>query len=177
MLFRNTNTQFGLITILFHWIMAIIIIGMIILGLYMVDLPFSPAKLKYFGWHKEFGLLILGLVIVRLCWRVINTRPELNLPAWEKNAALTVHWAFYAFMIIMPITGWIITSAAGVAPSFFGLFVLPNLVAPNEDIRKLFGVIHEWLAYGLIATIVLHVLAALKHQFIDHDNILRRMFP
>lgn len=177
MRFRNTNTRFGLVAISLHWIMAIIIIGLLILGLYMVDLPFSPRKLKFYGWHKEFGLLILGLVIVRLSWRLINTAPSLSPPWWEKMAAQTVHWAFYIFMFAMPITGWLVTSAAGLAPSFFGLFVLPTLIAPNKELVKLFANIHGWLAYGLIATIVLHICAALKHQFINKDDIVRRMLP
>lgn len=172
---KNTETNYGLIAILFHWIMAILIIGMLALGLYMSDLPRSLEKLKLYGWHKETGLLILFLVILRLMWRIINITPRLDMPLWEKIAARVVHWAFYGFMIAMPITGWLLTSAAGLAPSFFGLFVMPTLIAPDKDLMQLFAEIHEWLAFSLIALIVLHVLAALKHFFIDKDNILQRM--
>lgn len=176
MIFRNTERQFGLVAIIFHWLMAVIIIGLLALGLYMTSLPNSLEKLKLYGWHKEFGLLVLMLAVLRLAWRFSNMTPLLSgLPAWERISARTVHWLFYGFMFAQPITGWLITSAAGVPPSFFGLFVLPGLVAPDKDLRRLFDHMHEWLAYGLIAVIILHVCAALKHHFYDRDEILRRM--
>lgn len=171
----NTETRYGLVSIILHWLIAIIIIALIALGLYMVDLPISLQKLILYGWHKEFGILVLLLACARMMWRVANITPLLNLPLWEEIAARAVHWAFYVFMFAMPITGWIISSAAGLPVSFFGLFVLPDLVGPNNDVMKLFQEIHEWLGYALIATIVLHVCAALKHHFINKDDILRRI--
>ena len=175
MIIRNTRYHFGLISILLHWIMAILLIGLLVLGIYMVNLPISLQKLKMYGWHKEYGLLALALVIVRILWRWINITPELSLPLLEKFAARSVHYTFYVLMVALPVTGWIITSAAGLPASFFGLFVLPTLVAPNEETRILFQEIHRWVGYGLIAIIVLHVSAALKHHFINKDDILRRM--
>jgi len=172
----NTENQYGIVAILLHWGMAIILIGMVALGLYMTALPVSLLKLKLYGWHKEFGVLVLILVMLRIVWRIANITPSLtSLPWWESLAARSVHWAFYGFMLALPITGWLMTSAAGLAPSFFGLFVLPNLIAPNESHRLLFAEIHQWLAYGLIATFCAHVGAALKHEFIDKDEIMRRM--
>jgi cytochrome b561 len=176
MLLRNTINRYGLIAIFFHWLMAILLIGLLILGLYMTGLPISLQKLKLYGWHKEYGLLALWLAILRLAWRFINTTPYLDLPLWERLAARAVHWSFYAFMFLMPITGWLITSAAGLPASFFGLFVLPDLVSPNEQLRLLFQDIHRWLGYALIVFICMHTSAALKHHFIDKDDILRRMF-
>ncbi|OGT53172.1 MAG: cytochrome B [Gammaproteobacteria bacterium RIFCSPHIGHO2_12_FULL_42_13] len=175
MLIKNSADQYGIIAIFLHWLMAILIIGLLALGLYMVPLPISHAKLKLYGWHKEYGLLALGLVALRLIWRLLNITPRLTLPFLEKLAARTVHWAFYVFMFAMPISGWLITSAAGLPASFFGLFVLPNLVSPNEESRMLFEEIHQWLGYGLIVTILLHASAALKHHFVNKDDILRRM--
>lgn len=172
---KNSENHFGLIAILLHWIMAVLIIGLLTVGLYMVSMPISLEKLKYYGWHKEFGLLVLALAIVRLSWRIINVTPNLSLPWYEKLAARLVHWAFYVFLFAMPISGWLVTSAAGLAPSFFGLFTLPTLVAPNQELLQQFEFVHKCLAYTLIATIVLHACAALKHHFIDKDDILRRM--
>ncbi|MHB1947229.1 MAG: cytochrome b [Gammaproteobacteria bacterium] len=172
---QNSTIRYGLIAILLHWIMAILLIALLILGLYMVGLPVSLEKLKLYGWHKEYGILALILVIIRIVWRLSNITPTLAIPLLEKIAARTVHWAFYGFMFAMPITGWLITSAAGLPVSFFGLFVLPDLVAPNPDLMKSFQEIHEWLGYGLIATIILHASAALKHHFINKDDILKRM--
>lgn len=172
---KNSETSYGLMAILLHWLMAILIIGLLVLGLYMVELPISHEKLKLYGWHKEYGFLALALAIVRLLWRLTNVTPRLSLPLWEVLAARSVHWMFYILMFAMPITGWLITSAAGLPASFFGLVVLPDLVSPNEEMRILFQKMHQWIGYGLIALIVLHMSAALKHHFINKDDILRRM--
>ncbi|OAI49156.1 cytochrome B [Gammaproteobacteria bacterium SCGC AG-212-F23] len=176
MLMRNTQDRFGFVAIFLHWLMAIVLIGLVILGLYMTRIPISLDKLKLFGWHKEWGILALMLVIVRLAWRLLNTTPTLNeLPWWEKIGARAAHWAFYFFMLAIPISGWLMTSAAGLPASFFGWFVLPDLVTPSEQNRILFAVTHKWLAYGLIATFCVHVAAALKHYVINKDEILQRM--
>lgn len=175
---RLTNTQnsYGLVAILLHWIMALLIIGLLVIGLYMVRLPVSLQKLKLYGWHKEYGLLVLWLFILRISWRLATITPLLTgLTTFERVAARSVHWAFYLFMFAMPVTGWVITSAAGLPASFFGLFILPDLVSPNAAIMHTFQQIHAWLGYALIAVIVLHTSAALKHHFINKDDILRRM--
>lgn len=174
---KNNKTHFGLVAISLHWLMAVLIIGLLGVGLYMVSLPLGPQKFQLYGWHKAFGLLVLAFALFRLFWRLINISPSLNLPLLEKIAARLVHWAFYGFMIAMPITGWLLTSAAGFVPSFFGLFTLPALVAPNDSLLALFQFLHRWVAYALIATIVVHTLAALKHHFYDKDDVLRRMWP
>lgn len=147
------------------------------LGLYMTSLHISLEKLKLYGWHKECGILILMLVTLRLIWRLSNITPNFptEMPHWQKLAARAVHLAFYGFMIVMPITGWLISSAAGLPVSFFGLFVLPTLIPANEHLQALFSEIHTWLAYTLIAAICAHVAAALQHHFINKDDTLRRM--
>ena len=158
--------------------MALIIIGLIILGLYMTGLPFGLKKLKLYGLHKEIGILILMLVIIRIIWRVWNIIPPLpSMPLWQKLAAYGAHYAFYVFMFAMPITGWMLSLAAGLPVSFFGIFVLPDLVAPNEHLRILLILAHKWLGYGLILTIFAHVGAALFHHFVHKDDVLRRMLP
>jgi cytochrome b561 len=174
--FTNTTDRFGIVAILFHWLMAIIIIGMLTLGLYMADQPKSLWKIKLYGWHKEWGMLVLMLVIFRIIWRTGNRNPLLSmLPAWERISAKLTHYALYFFMIAMPLTGWLLSSAADRPVSFFGMFVIPTLIPPNEKQVEVFAEIHEWLAYGLIATICLHVLAALKQHFFNKDDILKRM--
>lgn len=177
MLFRNTKNNYGWIAILLHWLMAIIMIALLAMGLYMVRLPISLAKLKLYGWHKEYGILILALVLVRVAWRLSNYMPLLpsTMPKWEKLAARSAHLAFYLFMFALPLSGWMISSAAGLPVSFFGLFVLPDLISPDESIRLVLQQLHEWLGYGLIALIILHVSAALQHHFYNRDDILRRM--
>lgn len=172
----NTKNRFGIMAILLHWLMAILLITLLVIGLYMTRIPISLQKLRLYGWHKEFGVLALMLVVVRLTWRMRNTTPSLgNLRPWEAIAARFVHGTFYIFMFALPISGWLITSAAGLPVSFFGWFLLPNLVSPNEAQRIIFSEVHEWLAYGLIAVFCMHVGAALKHYFINKDNIMQRM--
>src|SRR6185437_16000905 len=165
MLLKNLTSHYGKIAIILHWIMAILLICLVILGLYMVDLPIGLEKLKMYGWHKEYGILALMLVIVRFTWRLTNKIPSLDIPLFEIIAARTVHWLFYVFMFALPITGWLVTSAAGLPVSFFGLFVLPNLVSSDPQSLALYEEIHKWLSYGLIATFFLHTAAALKHHF------------
>lgn len=178
MQFKNTQNQFGVIAIFLHWLMAFLIIGLICVGLYMARLSISEQKLRLYGFHKEFGILVLMLAIVRLTWRFQNINPSLaTLPAWEHLAARSMHWLLYGCMFALPILGWLASSSAGLQVSFFGLFLLPNLVSANESHRILFQEIHKWLAYGLIAALCGHIGAALKHQFINKDDILRRMFP
>src|SRR3989338_7569639 len=176
MIFKNTKNRFGVITIMLHWLMAAMMVGLTIIGLWMVRIPVSLQKLQFYGWHKEWGMLVLMLVIVRLAWRMRNITPALDaIPKWEELAARAVHWAFYFFMFALPITGWLITSSADLPVSFFGLFAFPNLISGNEANRLLFSKIHEWLGYALIATFCMHTGAALKHHFINKDNIMRRM--
>lgn len=176
---RNTPTQYGSVAIIFHWVMALIVIVMIIIGLYMVGLPIGLRKLQYYGWHKELGVLTLILVVLRVMWRFANVVPRLMplLPFWEATIARMVHWIFYLLLGVLPLTGWLMSSAAGLPVSFFGLFVLPDLIAPNDGLRVLLKEFHQTLAYILIVFICLHILAALKHHFINKDDILRRMIP
>lgn len=179
MQFKNSENRYGNIAILLHWLMAILIIFLIILGLYMVRLPISLQKLKLFGWHKEYGLLALFLVCLRLGWRWLNVVPKLpDHIAWlQKLAAHAAHYMLYLLMFALPLSGWLLTSASGLPVSFFDLFVLPDLVAPDENVRVLLISVHEWLGYALIAVICLHAGAALEHHFYHKDDILRRMLP
>lgn len=176
MQWKNSNSGFGIIAILLHWVMALFIIGLVCIGLYMTALPVSIQKLNYYGWHKEFGMLMFMFIIVRLSWRLYNTTPTLaELPFWEKVAARAVHWAFYVILFLQPIVGWLISSAAGLPVSFFGWFVFPTLIAANEEYRMLFTQVHQALGYILIVIFFLHVSAALKHYFYNKDNIMQRM--
>ena len=107
-------------------------IGLIFLGLYMEPLPIHLHKLKLYGWHKEWGILVLLLATLRVLWRFWSPPPPLpmTMPAWQRLAAHSVHFAFYVFMFALPLSGWMISSAAGLPVSFFGIVVLPDLVAP-----------------------------------------------
>ncbi|MFU8798017.1 MAG: cytochrome b, partial [Gammaproteobacteria bacterium] len=147
-------------------------------GLYMTGLPIGMLKLKLYGFHKEFGLLVLMLAMVRIVWKIGNISPLLpaSIPPWQQRAAHAVHWAFYGFMFAIPLSGWAMTSAAGLPPSFFGLFLLPSLLPPHQEQFLFFQMVHKFLAYGLIATFFAHVGAAFKHLMINKDGIFGRIF-
>jgi cytochrome b561 len=177
--FRNTPLRYGHIAVTLHWVMALLVIGMLCLGLYMVGLSISLEKLQLYGWHKSFGVLILMLVVVRLAWRFSSIIPKLPpaLALWQKFAAHMTHVLLYACLFLMPITGWLMSSAAGVPVSFFGWFMLPVPVPASEQWRLMFLEIHKLIAFGLIGLICIHIGAALQHHFIYKDNILRRILP
>ncbi len=179
MAFFNSEQRYGSVAQVLHWVMALLIIIMIVLGLYMVRLPINATKLKLYGYHKALGVLVLMLACLRLSWRLINQNPRLpnEMPTWQKLAAHGVHYAFYFFMFALPLTGWMLSSASGLPVSFFGLFLLPDLISPNEHWRFLLQTAHQWLGYGLLLALCAHVGAALQHHFINKDDILKRMLP
>lgn len=172
---KNSNTRFGLISILLHWVMGLLIIALLCIGFYMTSMPDVAQQYDLYGWHKAFGILVLILAIIRVAWHICSERPALLIPAYERILARTTHGLLYTLMIIMPLSGWFMSSAAGKPPSFFGLFTLPALVEKNKALSKLFSSVHEWVAYCLIALIILHILGALKHHFIDKNDILKRI--
>ncbi|HEX8785697.1 MAG TPA: cytochrome b [Telluria sp.] len=172
---RYTNTA-----IVLHWLIAILIIGTFTLGLVMTDIPgFSPTKLRYFSWHKWAGVTVLLLACVRLLWRLKNRPPPLPLtmPAWQRGAAHGLHHLLYVFIFAVPLSGYFFTLASGIPVVYFGLFQLPVLIAKNKALADALEPVHYWLNMAMAALVVLHVLAALKHQFIDRDDTLRRMLP
>jgi cytochrome b561 len=174
--FKNTVDRFGVIAICLHWLMAVLLIGLVILGLYMKTLNASMFKLNLVYWHKEFGFLALLLVALRLLWRLTNIDPPLKfLSRFQQISAKSMHFILYILMFSIPISGWMITSTANLSFSFFGLFTVPVITPADPTLHKLAKVIHEWCAYGLIGAFSLHALAALQHHFIYKDPILRRI--
>lgn len=166
--------------IVFHWLIALLIIGTFSLGWVMSDMPgISPAKLKYYSWHKWSGVTILGLAALRLLWRLKNSTPAYpaSMPAWQQSAAHGLHGLLYLLMFAVPLSGYFYTLSAGVPVVYFGLFQLPVLIDANPELKPVLKALHYWLNMGLLAAVALHVAAALKHQFIDRDGVLKRMLP
>lgn len=163
----------------FHWSVGLIIIGLLALGLYMEGLDYSDWKMELYGIHKSFGAIIIGLMVLRVIWRIVSTYPSHNdaHAMWERILSKIVHGVLYAFAFSMPLSGWAMSSSYGYPVSVFGFFTLPALVEKNEVRGELFAEIHELAGYALIAVIVLHVAGALKHHIIDKDNTLKRMLP
>lgn len=166
--------------IVFHWLIAALIIGAFTLGLVMTDIPgFSPTKLRYFAWHKWAGVTILLLAALRLLWRLAHRAPPLpaSMPAWQRGAAHGLHHLLYVFLFAVPVSGYLYTLAAGIPVVYFGLVKLPVFMAKDPLLAATLKGVHYWLNMSMAALVALHVLAALKHTIIDRDGTLRRMWP
>jgi cytochrome b561 len=178
----NTEAGYGFIAVALHWVMAALLIGLAALGVYMVALPdvgFDTRKILLILYHKELGMLALVLFAMRLAWRVTNILPNLveDLPDWQKVTARFVHLCFYALMFALPMTGWLMSSAAGFPVSFLQLFPLPDLIGPSDYLFRQLIDIHKWLSYALLAFLAVHAGAALRHRFTYRDGASSRMLP
>jgi len=162
-----------------HWLVFVLMSGAFTVGFYMDDLPLSPTKLQLLSWHKWCGVTIFVLVLLRLCWRLLNPPPPLltPMPPWQRRASEAIHRVLYVLMMAMPLSGWLMSSAKGVQTVWFGLLPLPNLLDKNPPLGKALSEVHTALGYIILAFVAVHVLAALKHHFIDRDDVLARMTP
>lgn len=162
-----------------HWVIAVLILGLLCLGFYMQDLPLSPAKLKLYAWHKWAGVSTFLLVVLRLAWRAGNPPPALpaQMPKLHQLAAHAGHFALYALMLAIPLSGWLMSSAKGFQTVWFGVLPIPDLLGRDKALGDLLQTTHLGLNLLLIGVLLGHVGAALKHHFIDRDDILIRMLP
>lgn len=176
---RSDDTRWGGVAKAFHWLMAVLILGLGAVGLVMADLANSPQKLKIYALHKSVGLTVLALALLRLAWRLLDRRPrDLPMPRWQALAAHGAHLALYVLMLALPLSGWLFNSAAGFPLQWFGLFNLPSLTGGRDEVLK--SLAHEAHEVGwwlLVAVLLAHAGAALKHHFLDRDATLRRMLP
>lgn len=176
---KNSPEKFGAVTKAFHWLTSITVIALIAVGLYMTNAGKTAAAFRLYGLHKSFGILVLSVTILRVLWHVYSKKPPLvtGMKRWEQFAAHAGHVFLYICLFGMPLSGWAMSSAFGRTVEFFWLFKLPDLVKPDQELAVNLAALHEYLAYMLIAMILLHVGAALKHHFISRDATLRRMLP
>lgn len=177
---RNTVRSWGLISVLFHWIMAALFLGQFALGWYMQGMKDLVAQYNLYQWHKSFGFTILGLAVLRLLWALTSKRPALpdTMPEGEKKLALGTHAVLYFALLVLPLTGWAIvsTSPLPIATWYFGLFVIPSLpLGISMHSEQIWSSIHGFLAYAAIFLAAVHILAALRHHFHHHDATLIRM--
>lgn len=164
-----------------HWLLALGIVGNFALGVYMSDLPFSPARLQYYSWHKWAGVLVLAFSAVRLLTRLLSPPPalpdavEATMPGWQKLAHHATHLALYTLFFAVPLTGWAYSSAAGFPIVLFGLLPLPDFVPVSEGLADVLKELHELSAFAMAGLVLLHVAGALKHQLVDRDGLMARM--
>jgi cytochrome b561 len=193
------NKRYTTVAIALHWILAVLVISLVFVGWWMGDAiedkDTRAQALQVFPIHKSTGMTVLALTLVRLGWRIAHKPPPLpaGMAAWEKAVARVSHWAFYGLLLALPLTGWIYSSAGWseafntfirVPLSYFGLFTLPDFPGVGtlpDDMRKDVGrtavEFHSKLAWAMLLLAGLHVAAALKHYFVDRDDVLTRMIP
>jgi cytochrome b561 len=179
----NTSSRYGAVSLLIHWGMAALLVALIATGWYMVRLPdagFDEKKIGLILTHKSIGMAALLAAGVRIGWRNANTLPQWapTLPGWQQGAAYFVHLCFYALMLALPLTGWLMSSAGGFPVYlWFDKGALPDLIRTDPSLFRFFIELHRWLAYALLALLAVHSGAALAHHFVWRDDTLRRMLP
>lgn len=180
---NTTPGHYTTVAIALHWLLALVIVSLFVLGVYMTDLPFSPTRLKLYNWHKWAGISFLLLSVLRLVWRATHRPPALPasisnaMPAWQNRAYHATHHLLYALFFAVPLLGWAYSSAAGFPIVWFGQIALPDLLSADKALAELIKPLHKASALALMGLAALHVAAALKHQWVDRDGLLLRMLP
>lgn len=175
---KNTERSWGTVSRTLHWGLAVAIPGMIAYGWWMNHVPARPDRLFYRSIHADIGYLVLLLMVLRVIWVTINRKPALpaGTPTWERVLARINHGLLYVLTIAVAMLGWAHSGAHKPAyDDWFGLFRVPQFTIENRDASRFYEHWHIYLAYALLALIVLHVLVALYHRFIKKDGVLERM--
>ena len=170
---RYTRTAIAL-----HWIAALLIVCNLALGITMINLALSPFTLRLYGWHKWIGITVFLTAAARLAWRWANPPPSpVAMPEWQRRAAAATHVALYVLMFAIPFSGWVYSSSTGVSVIYFDLVPLPDLVAKDKTLAVVLKAVHGTLNFTLLALVIVHAGAALRHGFVDRDGVLPRMLP
>jgi cytochrome b561 len=171
------TTHYTRTAIALHWIVAVLIALAFGIGLYAVGIEVSPQKLKLYSWHKWLGVTVFLLAAARLAWRAWHAAPAplATLRPWERRLAGATHALLYVLLLAVPVTGWLMSSAAGFPVVYLGAVQLPDLVGKNKELGETLKTVHFVLNKTMLALVGLHIAAALKHHYVDRDNTLRRM--
>jgi len=178
----DTPYQFSQMTIFLHWFVAIIMIGLLVVGVYMVE----TETVFLYAWHKAIGFLIFFIIVFRVAWRMKNgwPVPVTQYKKTEHFLAKIVDWILILGMVILPISGFMQSSLSGHGVNVFGFEIVarnvdPNnikkIIAHNKELESYFHFIHYQGSYIVIGSLILHILGTFKHHFVDKDNTLRRM--
>lgn len=175
---RSTEAGWGALLRAFHWLIAALILAQAAIGLTMVQMGVTPAKVRVFALHKSIGMTILALVLLRIAWRLGERRPAdpVAMPRWQRRAARAVHLALYVLILAIPLSGWWFNSASNAPLVWFDWLKLPSLTGGYDPVWKPRALlVHQTLFWILVALLVAHVGAALWHHFRERDDVLRRM--
>lgn len=175
----DNRPGYSAVAIGLHWLVFAFILSNWMLGPYMIDLPLSPQKLKYFSWHKWIGVTIFLLAVLRAAWRITHPAPPppASMPAWQRAAAGASHLLLYLLIIAIPISGWLYSSASGVPTVYLGWIQLPDLVERDKPLAELLRHLHVLCNVTLFVIVCIHAATAIKHHFVDRDDVLTRMLP
>jgi cytochrome b561 len=176
---RNSDRRWGAVSMLLHWAILGLIAWLAWLGLTMVDMPPTPAKINAYALHKSLGLTLLALVAFRLAWRLFAgaPKPVPGTPTWQERIASATHWALYVLMFAIPISGWVFNSASGYPLQWFKQFNLPAIAGRSEGLAATAVQVHEYGFWLLLLLVLAHAGAALYHHLFQGDDTLRRMLP
>ena len=175
----NTPERYGAVAQLLHWIIVALVITQFVLGFSAQGLPIGIERFMLLVQHKSIGMTVFGLALLRLAWRAYTPAPALptGMPASQRLVAHLSHGLLYALILVIPVVGWITSSASHLTVTWFGLFAFPNLVGPDLHLARLAKNVHAALAWTLLVVASLHALAALWHHFRLKDTVLLRMLP
>jgi cytochrome b561 len=175
---NETSPRYTRTAIALHWLAVLLIAVNFALGLSMVDMPLGPQKLRWFAWHKWIGITVFVVTVARLGWRRAHPAPPpVAMPEWQRRAAAASHAALYVLLLLIPLSGWLYSSATGVSVVYLGLVPLPDLVPKDKALAAVLKAVHITLNFTLLALVFVHTGAALKHHFADRDGVLARMLP
>ncbi len=162
-----------------HWITALLVLMIIPGGILMTHMEEGPLQDRIFDLHRSFGVVVFGLAVIRVAARKAfgTPAPLESLTPLERRASVSVHHSLLALIFIMPLIGWLMTSAYRVDVSVFGFFTLPHLMPKSEPIYDALAALHGWLGYLMALLILSHIGAAIMHTFIKRDGVLQRMLP
>ncbi|MEJ2059709.1 MAG: cytochrome b [Gammaproteobacteria bacterium] len=174
----NTATEYGWVTRVLHWLMALLILGMIALGAFMGDVPKTDSsRLVLFTLHMSTGVVLLVLILLRSGWHLYTKPPKEaeNLWPWEHRLAWVIQRLMYLCMLLVPIAGYLMVSSAGHKIPFYGLLQLPEALPKVGWVHEFFEGAHSFLAYSLLVLVIVHVAGAIKHRYIDGNDVVERI--
>ncbi|SNB54695.1 cytochrome b561 [Marinobacter sp. es.042] len=175
---RNTSANYGLVTIVNHWVVALAVFGLFGLGFWMVDLSY------YDDWyrrgpdiHRSIGILLFLLMLFRVVWRSVNVSPDPldGHKRWEIRSAHAAHLLLYVLIFVAMVSGYLISTADGSSISVFGWFEVPSVTGQIKGMEDTAGTVHYWSTWAIVGLAAIHAAGAFKHHLLDRDRTLRRM--
>lgn len=173
---KTSGEKYGIIRRFNHWVVGLMFIALLVVGVYMSNFAQAPLKWDLYSMHKSFGVIIMLFIAARIIWLLFDKKIDnTSLTKFERIASASTHGILYLLMMIMPISGMLMSMAKGYSVKVFDWFTLPMLVEKNETIASVASITHEVGGYIAIAMVLLHIVAAFYHYFVKKDNVLRRM--